>query len=84
MTPGKAVDFVVEWANIDQAQFQKFKPSKEDYHKIVILSYMINSFWFWQRRILNAGLEKEAKDKIVTFCKKVEGKFKALEEKPQS
>ena len=56
MTPGKVVDFVVSWANIDQAKFQKFKPSKEDYHKIVVLSFMIYSFWFWQRRILNAGL----------------------------
>jgi hypothetical protein len=56
MTPGKVVDYVVEWANIDQAKFHKFKPSKDDYHKIVVLSYMINSFWFWQKRVLNSGL----------------------------
>ena len=80
MNSGKVVDYVVEWSQLD---LQQFKPSADDYNKIVILSYMVNNFWFWQRRILNAGLEKQSKDKIVSFCKKVEGKFKPLEEKPQ-
>jgi hypothetical protein len=76
MSPSSIVDFVVEWANESP---EKFKPSQDDYIKIVILSYMTNSFWFWQRRILNAGLEQTHKDRVLAFCKKAEGKFRPLE-----
>jgi len=44
---------------------------------------MVNKFWFWQRRIINAGIDSNHKDKIIEACKKVEGKFKPLKEKPQ-
>ena len=57
---------------------EEFKPSQEDYIKILILSYMVNSFWFWHRRIINASLDEAHKEKIVTFCKKVQGKFAPL------
>jgi len=36
---------------------EEYKHSKDDYIKILILSYMVNSFWFFQRKIINAGLE---------------------------
>lgn len=52
MTPAKIVDRVLEWSTMPMTEY---KPSEEDYKKIVILSYMVNSFWFWHRRILNAG-----------------------------
>ena len=57
---------------------EEYKPSQEDYIKILILSYMVNSFWFWHRRIINAGLEHAMKEKILAYCKKVEGRFKPL------
>jgi hypothetical protein len=44
---------------------------------------MVNSFWFWHRRIINAGLEGVHKEKVANFCKKVEGKFNPLPEKQQ-
>jgi poly(3-hydroxyalkanoate) synthetase len=53
MSSGKIVDRIVEWSTIPMEQY---KPSQEDYIKILILSYMVNSFWFWQRRIINASL----------------------------
>lgn len=75
MGAGRTVDRIVEWANIPM---EEFKPSQEDYIKILILSYMVNSFWFWHRRIINASLDEAHKEKIVTFCKKVQGKFAPL------
>lgn len=80
MGSGDVVDFIVEWANVP---LEEFKPSQEDYVKIVVLSYMVNNFWFWQRRIINSGLEQHQKDRVLSFCKQAEGKFKPLPEKPQ-
>jgi hypothetical protein len=44
---------------------------------------MVNSFWFFQRKIINAGLEGHQKDEIISFCKKVENTYKPLTEKHQ-
>jgi len=75
MSAGKIADRIVQWSNIP---LEDLKPSQEDYIKILVLSYMVNSFWFWHRRIINAGLEGVHKEKVLNFCKKVEGKFDAL------
>ena len=53
MSAGKIVDRIVEWSDIP---LEDLKPSQEDYVKILVLSYMVNSFWFWHRRIINAGV----------------------------
>ena len=68
MSSSKVIDFVVEWANVP---LEKYKPSQDDYVKIIVLSYMVNKFWFWERRILNAGIDQTHRDKVVNFCKKV-------------
>lgn len=47
---------------------------------------MVNSFWFFHRRILNAGLselEEETKKAVIAYCKQVEGSSKPLAEKEQ-
>lgn len=68
MKPGRVVDYIVEWANYP---IQEYKPSQDDYIKIAILSYMVNNFWFWHRRIINAGIQSNHKDRIIEVCKKV-------------
>jgi rRNA processing protein Krr1/Pno1 len=50
---------------------------------MLILTYLVNSFWFFHRRIINACVEGEKKEQIISFCKRVEGKFKPLKEKQQ-
>jgi len=39
---------------------------------------MVNNFWFWHRRIINAGLDEHHKERVIDFCKKVENKFQPL------
>lgn len=54
MSPSKIIDRIIEWGNLP---LEEFKASEEDYVKMLVLSYMVNSFWFFQRRIINACLD---------------------------
>jgi hypothetical protein len=80
MSPSKIIDRIIEWANLP---IEEFKASEEDYIKMLILAYMVNSFWFFQRKIINAGLEGDRKDQIISICKRVENTYKPLPEKTQ-
>ena len=48
-----------------------------------MLAYMVNSFWFWERRVINAGVSEKYKEIFGKFAKNVQGKHAFLAEKPQ-
>ena len=80
MSPSRIIDRIIEWASLP---LEEYKPSEEDCHKMLVLAYMVNSFWFFQRKIINAGLEGDRKDQILSLCKRVEDTYKPLQEKAQ-
>jgi hypothetical protein len=54
MSPSRIIDRLIELAGLP---LEEFKPSQEDYAKMVMVAYMVNSFWFFHRKIINAGLK---------------------------
>jgi hypothetical protein len=54
MSPSKIINKIVSWLDVP---LEVYKPSLDDYLKILLLSYMVNSFWFFQRRIINAVIK---------------------------
>jgi len=68
MSSSKIIDKIGEWASMP---IESFKPSEDDYIKMLILAYLVNSFWFFQRRIINACVEGEKKDQIISFCRSI-------------
>ena len=55
MSPSKIINRILSWMDVPLEEYQ---PTLDDYLKIMILSYMVNSFWFFQRRIINATIKK--------------------------
>lgn len=80
MSCSKIVDKMVKWASMP---LQEFKPSEDDYIKMLVLAYLVNSFWFFQRKIINACLGGERREQVISFCKRVQNKCKPLREKQQ-
>ena len=76
MSVSKIVNRIIEWASLP---IEQYKPSQEDYIKMLILTYLVNDLWFFQRKIINACLEGPRKDEIISFCKKIENSYKPLQ-----
>lgn len=55
MSPSKIIDRLIEWSGMPLEEFQL---SEEDYAKMMMVAYMINSFWFFHRKIINAGIKE--------------------------
>jgi hypothetical protein len=80
MSPSKIINRIIEWSSLP---LEEYKPSEEDYIKMLMLSYMVNDFWFFQRRIINAGLEGNRRSEVISYLKKIENSYKPLHEKQQ-
>ena len=68
MSPSKIIDKIIEWS---QLPLEEYKPSEEDYIKMLLLTYLVNSLWFFQRKVINAGLQEANKKQIVALCKRI-------------
>lgn len=80
MSCSKIIDRMARWGSMP---LEEFKPSEDDYIKMLILAYLVNSFWFFQRRIINACLQGDRREQVLSFCKRIENKFKPLRERQQ-
>lgn len=54
MSPSKIIDRLIEWSGMPLEEFQL---SEEDYAKMMMVAYMVNSFWFFHRKIINAAIK---------------------------
>lgn len=74
LSSGGVVSLFEKWSKLPT----DYHFSQEDYLKLLVLAYMVNSFWFWQRRVLNACLAEPLKARAIGFLKQIEGKCSPL------